>query len=101
MSSTRGAPEHAGLSSGVAPTVRRRTMSEHPRRRDAAQPPRCGRPSIDEHLLARAVEINESVASEFAERCASPLDNLLLDRMAELGVETDAAASVALQRAHR
>ena len=60
-----------------------------------------GRPSIDEELLARAAEINEAVAGEFAERAVSPLENPLIERMAELGVETDAAVSVALQRAHR
>jgi hypothetical protein len=63
--------------------------------------PRSARPSIDEQLLARAAEINESVAGEFAARVASPMENPLLERMAELGVETDAAVSVALQRAHR
>jgi hypothetical protein len=47
------------------------------------------------------VEINESVAGEFAERAVSPLENPLLERMAELGIETEAAVSVALQRAHR
>src|SRR3954454_19766376 len=55
---------------------------------------------LDEALLARAAEINESVASEFAERAGSPMENALLERMAELGVETEAAVSVALQRAH-
>jgi hypothetical protein len=59
------------------------------------------RPSIDEELLARAAEINEAVAGEFAEKAVSPLENPLIARMAELGVETDAAVSVALQRAHR
>jgi hypothetical protein len=73
-----------------------------PRRHDdsARDRARC-RQSIDERLLARAAEINESVAGEFAERAASPLENPLLERMAELGVETDAAVSVGLQRAHR
>ena len=45
--------------------------------------------------------INESVAGEFAETVISPVDSQVLERMAELGVETDAAVSVALQRAHR
>ena len=58
-------------------------------------------PSIDEELLARAPAINEAVAGEFAENAASPLQNPVIERMAELGVETDAAVSVALQRAHR
>ena len=58
-------------------------------------------PRIDHELLARAAEINEAVAGEFAERAVSPLENPLIARMAELGVETDAAVSVALQRAHR
>jgi len=62
---------------------------------------RPARPSIDEQLLARAAEINEAVAGEFAERVASPLENPLLERMAELGIDTNAAVSVALQRAHR
>ena len=57
--------------------------------------------SIDERLLARAAQINDAVAGEFAERVVAPLENPLIDRMAELGVETDAAVSVALQRAHR
>src|SRR3954467_914641 len=56
---------------------------------------------LDEQLLARAAEINEPVASEFAERAGSPMENALLERMAELGVETEAAVSLALQRAHR
>ena len=60
-----------------------------------------GRPSLEGELLARAAEINEAVAGEFAERAVSPLENPLIERMAELGVETDAAVSVALQRAHR
>jgi hypothetical protein len=59
------------------------------------------RSSIDEQLLVRAAAINESVAAEFADRAVSPLANPLLAHMAELGVETDAAVSVALQRAHR
>jgi hypothetical protein len=61
----------------------------------------AGRPPIDEELLARAAEINEAVAGEFAEKAVSPLDNPLIERLAQLGVETDAAVSVALQRAHR
>ena len=73
-----------------------------PRRPNETSPKRAaGRPSIDEELLARAAEINEAVAGEFAERAVSPLENPLIERMAELGVETDAAVSVALQRAHR
>jgi hypothetical protein len=56
--------------------------------------------AIDEQLLARAAEINDSVAGEFAERAVLPLGNPILARMAELGVETEAAVSVALQRAH-
>ena len=69
----------------------------------AADPGHSGarRPAIDEELLARAAEINEAVAGEFAERAVSPSENPLIERMAELGVETDAAVSVALQRAHR
>src|SRR3954447_177448 len=63
--------------------------------------PSGARQSIDEELPARAAEINESVAGEFAERAVSPLQNPVLQRMAELGVETDAAVSVAVQRAHR
>jgi hypothetical protein len=70
------------------------------RHRDES-PPKRARPSIDEELLARAAEINEAVAGEFAEQAVSPLENPLIERMAELGVETDAAVSVALQRAHR
>ena len=65
------------------------------------EPKPRARPSIDEQLLARAAEINEAVAGEFAERAVSPLENPIIERMAELGVETDAAVSVALQRAHR
>jgi hypothetical protein len=59
------------------------------------------RQPIDESLLARAAEINESVASEFTERGAYPPENPLLTRMADLGIDADAAVSVALQRAHR
>jgi len=76
-------------------------MTDRPRPKDATPQPSRARQSIDEELLARAVEINESVAGEFAERAVSPLENPVLARMAELGVETDAAVSVALQRAHR
>src|SRR3954471_3341116 len=65
------------------------------------EPKHRTRPSIDEQLLARAAEINEAVAGEFAERALSPLESPIIERMAELGVETEAAVSVALQRAHR
>src|SRR5918996_3595010 len=81
---------------------RREQVMTEPRRPNETSPkPAAGRPSIDEELLARAAEINEAVAGEFAERAVSPLENPLIERMAELGVETDAAVSVALQRAHR
>jgi hypothetical protein len=76
-------------------------MTEPHRPKETTRKPGVGRPSIDEELLARAAEINEAVAGEFAERAVSPLENPLIERMAELGVETDAAVSVALQRAHR
>src|SRR3954452_13967859 len=89
------------LLAGVAPTVRQASMPSPRRHDDSAPEGARGRPSIDERLLARAAEINESVAGEFAERAGSPMENPLLERMAELGVETDAAVSVALQRAHR
>jgi hypothetical protein len=75
-------------------------MSER-RRPDKSQREPMARPSFDAELLARAVEINEAVASEFAEQADSPLENPLIARMAELGLETEAAVSVALQRAHR
>jgi hypothetical protein len=68
---------------------------------DDPTPKRAARPSIDEQLLARAAEINEAVAGEFDERAVSALENPLIGRMAELGVETDAAVSVGLQRGHR
>src|SRR4051794_36715145 len=76
-------------------------MTERPGPKDTTPRSSAARSSIDEELLARAAEINESVAGEFAERAVSPLDNPVLERMAELGVETDAAVSVAVQRAHR
>jgi hypothetical protein len=76
-------------------------MTDRSRRKDTTRQPSGARPYIDEELLARAAEINESVAGEFAERAVSPLENPVLERMAELGVETDAAVGVALQRAHR
>src|SRR3954453_22692185 len=76
-------------------------MPDRPRPKDAPPQPSRARLSIDEQLLARAVEINESVAGEFAERAVSPLENPLLERMALLGIETEAAVSVAVQRAHR
>src|SRR4051812_16272435 len=75
-------------------------MTERGRPQDTTHKPSAARQSIDEELLARAAEINESVAGEFAERAASPLHNPVLERMAELGVETGAAVTVALQRAH-
>src|SRR3954470_10294756 len=74
-------------------------MSEH-RPNEPQREPTSG-PSIDAELLARAAEINEAVAGEFAERALSPLESPIIERMAELGVETEAAVSVALQRAHR
>jgi hypothetical protein len=74
-------------------------MSER-RRPDEPQREPMARPSIDAELLARAAEINEAVAGEFAEHAASPLENPVIARMAELGLETEAAVSVALQRAH-
>ena len=76
-------------------------MTEPGRRKPATDPPRAPGQSIDEELLSRAAEINESIAGEFAERAVSPIENPILQRMAELGVDTDAAVSVALQRAHR
>src|SRR3954453_3701297 len=76
-------------------------MSHRPQPNKMADSAPTRQPSMDEQLLARAAEINESVAGEFAERAVPPLDNPLLARMAEFGVETDAAVSVALQRAHR
>src|SRR3954463_4123514 len=57
--------------------------------------------AIDVGLLTRAIEINEAVAGEFAEQATSARDNPAIERMAQLGVETEAAVSVALQRAHR
>jgi hypothetical protein len=76
-------------------------MTEPERPDRTSHTPAGRRPRIDEELLGRAAEINEAVAGEFAEKAVSPLDNPLIGRMAELGVETDAAVSVALQRAHR
>src|SRR4051794_181254 len=76
-------------------------MTERGHPKDTTHQSSAARQSIDEELLARAAEINESVAGEFAERTLSPLENPVLERMAELGVETGAAVSVALQRAHR
>ena len=75
-------------------------MSER-RPSDESKRESAARPSIDAELLARAAEINEAVAGEFAERALSPLESPIIERMAELGVETEAAVSVALQRAHR
>jgi hypothetical protein len=57
--------------------------------------------AIDVGLLTRAIEINEAVAGEFAEQATSARDNPVIERMAQLGVETEAAVNVALQRAHR
>jgi hypothetical protein len=75
-------------------------MTESPRDSDT-QSDRCsGQRSIDEDLLVRAAQINDSIAGEFDERAASPLENAVLGRMASLGVETEAAVSVAIQRAH-
>jgi hypothetical protein len=76
-------------------------MTDRPPPKDTTPQSSGGRRYIDDELLARAAEINESVAGEFAERAVSPLENPVLERMAELGVETDAAVGVALQRAHR
>src|SRR4051794_13815137 len=74
-------------------------MSEH-RPNEPPREPTSG-PWIDAELLARAAAINEAVAGEFAQRAVSPLESLVIERMAELGVQTEAAVSVALQRAHR
>src|SRR4051794_17389267 len=76
-------------------------MTDHSRRKHPARGSTHSRPSIDEQLLARAAAINESVAAEFADTVACPLENPLLAHMEGLGVETNAAVSVALQRAHR
>ena len=76
-------------------------MTEPHRPNETTQKQGGRRSPIDEELLARAAEINEAVAGEFAEKAISPLENPVIERMAELGVETDAAVSVALQRAHR
>jgi hypothetical protein len=76
-------------------------MAERPRPNRPPESTGAQGPRIDEELLARAAEINEAVAGEFAEKAVSPLDNPLIERLARLGVETDAAVSVALQRAHR
>src|SRR3954451_382211 len=75
-------------------------MSER-RPSDESKSEPAARPSIDAELLARAAAINEAVAGEFARRAVSPLESPIIERMAELGVETEAAVSVALQRAHR
>src|SRR3954468_18625122 len=75
-------------------------MSEHRSPNEPRREPTSG-PSIDAELLARAAAINEAVAGEFARRVVSPLESPIIERMAELGVETEAAVSVALQRAHR
>src|SRR3954454_12816589 len=74
-------------------------MSEH-RPNEPPREPTSG-PWIDAELLARAAAINEAVAGEFAQRVVSPLESPIIQRMAELGVETEAAVGVALQRAHR
>ena len=42
-------------------------MTERRRRNESAPSSGAGRPPIDEELLARAAEINEAVAGEFAE----------------------------------
>jgi hypothetical protein len=76
-------------------------MTEPPRRTEATQHSGVGRPPIDGGLLARAAEINEAVAGEFAQRARSPLGNPVIERMAQLGVETDAAVAVAVERAQR
>ena len=76
-------------------------MIEPPRPSQTTQSSRVRRPAIDGGLLARAAEINEAVAGEFAQKARSPWENPLIERMAELGVETDAAAAVAVERAHR
>jgi hypothetical protein len=76
-------------------------MTERECPKDTTHRPSAARQSIDEELLARAAELNDSVAGEFAERAVSPLENPVLERMAGLGVETGAAVSVALRRAHR
>src|SRR4051812_35601869 len=76
-------------------------MTESSRDSDTKKERASGRRSIDEELLARAAEINDSIAGEFDERAVSPMDSAILARMADLGVETEAAVSVAIQRAHR
>src|SRR4051812_18142231 len=70
------------LSSRVVLTLTPSLMTEPCRRDDLAchsRPP-CG--GIDDHLLARAAQINETVAAEFAEAARSPHDNPLLERLA-------------------
>ena len=94
-------PRARRVRSGVGAYGRGRQAMTERRRPDEPEREPPARPSIDAELLARAAEINEAVAGEFAEQAVSPLENPLIARMAELGVETEAAVSVALQRAHR
>src|SRR4051794_20667150 len=76
-------------------------MADPRRPRCTAESANAERPAITEELLARAVDINEALAAEFATRNLAPLHSSLFDQMEELGVETAAAVSIALQRAHR
>ena len=69
--------------------------------RGCREPTPAVRPPLGAQAIARAAEINEAVAGEFTERGGSPLENPLLERLAELGVETDVAVGVALERAQR
>jgi len=81
-SPSKASHDRASLAQRHRTALRRRTVAD--RRR----------------VAGAGAEINEAVASEFAEKAVSPLENPLIARLAQLGVQTDAAVSVALQRAH-
>src|SRR3954463_9373284 len=53
------------------------TMDSDRRPDQSERQPASVHPSIDEQLLARAAEINESVADEFGDCAASPMENPL------------------------
>jgi hypothetical protein len=75
-------------------------MTERRRPNETTQKPGVEHPLIDEELQARGCRDQRGRRGRVRRAAVSPLENPLIERMAELGVETDSAVSVALQRAH-
>jgi hypothetical protein len=73
-----------------------RTHHDNPRPHRGAE-----RVVVDFRLVARAVEINEAIAAEFATPTDDPRDNPAVKRLEELGFETEAIVHQVADRAKR